>query len=175
MMENKIMPINFERLIDVIDKIKTWVFAALAAPFISKLVVDFSSIKPTDVMSVVLENQTVLVIGIFASFALVFKVMHDGNTKLQEWRKYRVPPFEKLTDQQRQYLIDIFNSGSYRVEVHTNTSSQQWFRELDEKGYMEFIQPLVMAMGDLYLPYNITSKGWKRVEQYVRKSLAQNR
>ena len=168
------MSINLERLIDVIDKIKTWVLAGLAAPFISKLVVDFSGIKLTGALSSVLEHQTVLVIGIFASFALVFKGMHDGNTKLQEWRKYRVPPLEKLTDRQRQYLIHVFNSGSLRVEVHTNTFCQQWFRELEEKNYMEYIQPLVRTMGDPYSTYYMTSKGWKRVEQYVRKSPAEN-
>ena len=168
------MPINLERLFDVIDKIKTWVFAFFAAPFILKLVLDFFGIKPMGALSVVLEHQTVLVIGIFASFALVFKVAHDGRTRLQEWRKYRIPPLEKLTDQQRQYLIGIFNSGSYSVKVHIDTSSQQWFRELDEKNYMEFIQPLMMLGGDPYLPYIMTSKGWKRVEQYVRNSPAQN-
>ena len=168
------MSINLERLIGVIHKIETWVLAGLAGPFILKLVLDFFGIKPTDVVSVVLANQTVLVIGIFASFALVFKVVHDGRTKLQEWRKYRIPPLEKLTDQQRQYLIGIFNSGSYSVKVHIDTSSQQWFRELEEKNYMEFIQPLMMLGGDPYLPYIMTSKGWKRVEQYVRNSPAQN-
>ena len=169
------MPISLERLIDVIDKIKTWVLAGLAAPFISKLVVDFSGIKLMGALSSVLEHQTVLVIGIFASFALVFKVVHDGSTKLQEWKKYRVPPLEKLTDRQRQYLIGVFNSGSFSVRVHTNISDQQWFRELTEKGYMEFIHPLIMFGGNPYLPYNMTSKGWKRVEQYVNKSPAQNR
>ena len=168
------MSINLERLIDVIDKIKTWVLAGLAAPFISKLVVDFCGIKLMGALSSVLEHQTVLVIGIFASFALVFKVMHDGNTKLQEWRKYRVPPLEKLTDRQRQYLIDVFNTGSLRVEVHTNTSCQQWFRVLEEKNYMEYIDPVIIAGGDPYSTYYMTSKGWKRVEQYVRKSPAKN-
>ena len=164
---------SLERLIDVIHKIENWVFAGFAAPFILKLVLDFFGFKPTDAVSVVLENQIVLGIGIFASSTLVFKV---GNTKLQEWRKYRVPPLAKLTDQQRQYLIGVFNSGSYRDKVHTNTSSQQWFRELKEQGYMEFIHsPITIVGGDPYLPYNMTSKGWKRVEQYVRKSPAQNR
>ena len=169
------MPINFERLIDVIHKIQTWVIAALAAPFIFKLVVEFSSIKLTGVLSSALEHQTVPVIGIFASSALVFKGIHDGRTKLQEWRKHRVPILDKLTDRQRQYLIDIFNTGSPRVEVHENTFRQQWFRELEEKIYMEYIQPLVGVMGDPYSTYYMTSKGWKRVEQYVRKSPAQNR
>ena len=162
------MPINLERLFDVIDKIKTWVLAGLAAPFILKLVLDFFGIKPMGALSVVLEHQTVLVIGIFASFALVFKGMHDGSTKLQEWRKYRVPPLEKLTARQRQYLIHVFNSESFKVEVHTNTYCQQWFRELEEKNYMEYIQPLVRIMDNPYSTYCMTSKGWKRVKQYVR-------
>ena len=62
------MSINLERLIDVIDKIKTWVLAGLAAPFISKLVVDFCGIELMGALSSVLEHQTVLVIGIFATF-----------------------------------------------------------------------------------------------------------
>ena len=165
------MSISLERLIDVIDKIKTWVLAGLAAPFISKLVLDFFGIKPMGALSVVLENQTVLVIGIFASFALVFKGMHDGSKKLQEWRENRVPTLDKLTIRQRQYLVDVFNTGSFRVKVHEDNFRQQWFRELKEKKYME----LVVIGGDSYSTYYITSKGWKRVEQYVRKSPAQNR
>ena len=153
------MSINLERIIDAIDKIKTWVLAFLAGPFIFKLVVDFSGIKLTGVLSSALEHQTVLVIGIFASFALVFKGMHDGITKLQEWRKYRVPPLKKLTDRQRQYLIHVFNTGSLRVEVDTNTYSQQWFKELGGKNYMEYIQHSI---------FYVTPKGWKRVEQYVK-------
>ena len=65
------MSISLERLIDVIDKIKSWVLAGLAAPFISKLVLDFFGIKPMGALSVVLEHQTVLVIGIFASSLLI--------------------------------------------------------------------------------------------------------
>ena len=165
------MSISLERLIDVIHKIENWVFAGLAAPFISKLVLDFFGIKPMDAALSVLENQTVLVIGIFSSFALVFKGVHDGRTKLQEWRKYRVPPLKKLTDRQRQYLINLFDFGSYRVRVHRDTSYQQWFRELEEKKYIK----LGLVERGSSLTYYITSKGWKRVEQYVRKSPAQNR
>ena len=174
MMENKSMPISLERLIDVFHKIQTWVLAGLAAPFISKLVLDFFAIKPMGALSV-LEHQTVLMIGIFAFCVLVFKGMRDGSTKLQEWRKYRVPTLDKLTDRQRRYLIDVFNTGSYIVEVHTGNSGQQWFRELKEKGYMEYIQPLMRVVGDQYSTYLMTSKGWERVEQYVRKSPSQNR
>ena len=52
---------------------------------------------------------------------------------LHLWWKFRPPPFNKLTEQQQDYLLRIFRTGSRHTEVHNYDANQGWFEELGKK------------------------------------------
>ena len=117
------MPLSDYKILTVIHKLPWWVLAALA----SLSVIDYF-VTPLQFM----DNPIAQGVGTLAIVLLLFKSVDSGAKKLREWWKNRAPPFENLTGQQQKYLIGVFISGSSRVEVHTDTSCQQWFRKLNE-------------------------------------------
>ena len=162
--ESKDLLLILKLVLTKIHKIKWWVLAAFAAyPVILLVLIASSTIQSaTNLIVEQLTNNFLVQIGLIALFLLFFKCVEFTTAKL----KNRVAPFKKLNVQQQQYLLQIYQTGSPRVKVHQNTSRMQWFRELEVKNYMKHVSLPILIGGDPYSIYYVSSKGWKKIENY---------
>ena len=163
------MSISLDRLIDVIDKIKTWVLAGLAIPFVTKLATDYYAIKATGAL-VWLENPIFLGISGFSICLLVSKLTAAGAQRIGEWIKNRVPPFEKLADNQKQFLIDGYQTGEQKLKVERKIYKKRWLKELEEKNYIKrHSGRLVEEMDKPTSTYYITKSGYLKIATFLHK------
>ena len=169
------MPSNIDRMTEfltVIQKVKWWMLAAFATPFVIKTLMEIFSIKP-DVALPVLDIQLVQMIGIFSFFILVYKSIDNCQTLVREHSKKRVTcGIDKLTSQQTQLLLGAFRSGQRSISVGPEIFNERWFERLTESNYIEFFfSPDVKRLHPSNLTFYVTVNGWKRLEKHVGKQL----
>ena len=110
-------------------------------------------------------------IGVLAIALLLFKVTDKSFRILHQWWQDRPTSFKSLTNQQKNFLLEIFHTGSRSTKIHTDDSNQRWFEALEEMNYIELnVGPVMFISDDGYSTYYVTSKGWKKIERYVKKS-----
>ena len=165
------MPFNIDRLLSVIHKTQTWIFAALALPFVVQLTIEFSGIK---VPASLLVLETIFsVVGIFSLCLLTTKMTFAAATTFKEWWRSRVIPFNRLDELQKQYLISLFRKGTVDFAEEEFTLTKHWFRELEKGNYIIYQAPArTISVDDLIYKkyiYRVTTNGWKKIEQYVEK------
>ena len=129
-------------------------------------------IKP-DVELPVLEFQLVQLIGISSFFILVYKSIDNCLTLVRAHIKKRVTcRIDKLTSQQRQFLLDVFRSGQRSISVGPKIFNERWFERLTESNYIEFFfSPQLKRLHPSNLTFYVTVNGWKRLEKYVGNQL----
>ena len=155
------------RILSVIHKTQIWVFAGIAIPIVTKLATDYYGIKATGAL-VWLENPIFLGISGFSFCLLVSKLTATGAQRIGEWIKNRVPPFRKLADNQKQFLINGYQTGEQKLKVEREIYKKRWLKELEEKNYIKrHSGRLVEEMEKPTSTYYITKNGWKIIEQYV--------
>ena len=169
------MPFNIDRITEfltVVQRVKWWILAASATPFVIKTSMEIFRYKP-DVAIPVLENQLVQVIGIFSFFILVFKTIDNCLTLVRELNNKRVTcGIDKLTSQQIQFLLEVFRSGQRRISVGPEIFNERWFEKLTESNYIEdFFSPEVKRLHPSKLTFCVTVIGWKRLEKHVGNQL----
>jgi len=82
---------------------------------------------------------------------------------IARWRLRR--RYAGLTEQQKNFLRQVFRSG--RRQFETWNSSDRWFEELSEDGFVEYIHLPIFITGTPS-PYNVTLPAWKAMEQLAR-------
>ena len=169
------MSTNIDRITDflsVVQRVKWWVLAAFATPFVIETLMEIFSTKP-DVALPVLENQLVQMIGIFSFFILVYKSIDNCQTLVREHSKKRITcGIDKLTSQQTQFLLDVFRSGQRSISVGPKIFNERWFEKLTESNYIEFFfSPQALRLHPSNLTFYVTVNGWKRLEKHVGNQL----
>ena len=101
------------------------------------------------------------VVGILSFFLLLFQCI-DQATKRRRPRVSR--PFDKLSDQQKQFLFHIFRQGSREFNLPAGTGSPRWLEELENWGYIEWHSPMIFTANTPDY-YSITEDGWRRLEK----------
>tara|TARA_R110002020_G_scaffold379203_3_gene590288 strand:+ start:37857 stop:38339 length:483 start_codon:yes stop_codon:yes gene_type:complete len=73
--------------------------------------------------------------------------------------------FDKLTDQQKKLLVDVYRTGERNFDVPTGMSSKRYFEELVERGFVESVDLLIWSTGQTTWPYKLTTISWEVVKK----------
>lgn len=98
--------------------------------------------------------------GLFCFFLIIFQRI-DTIIKSCKYRVLR--NFNKLSDQQREFLINIFHSGNRHTERLERQDIPRWLEELAEWNYLEIVLQGGGSKG-LHYRITITARGWKHLE-----------
>ena len=153
----------------VIHKVDWWVSAAIAVA--AALVLALAHFDAPWFGQ--LPSTTAIVIGgvgILFFCLLVFRLIgltYDAVRKRRSGRVHR--GINKLSDQQREFLMRIFQRGSRNFELHSGFGSPRWFEELKNWKYIEWHSPIIWTV-DTPRYYSITEDGWRQLEKAHSKS-----
>ena len=80
--------------------------------------------------------------------------------------------FTALSDDQKQFLGDLFDRGSREFEVTSETASLRWFEELKAWNYVEYgstVSPIRFVSFEDDHPYSVTEQGWQELERKLNR------
>ena len=98
--------------------------------------------------------------GIIAFCLLVFLALDHWL----ERRKNRIRRrFKRLSEEQREFLIRHYKSGSRRIGLLEPASSARWIEELLKWNYIKWISPVILVPATY--TYYITEQGWQEIKR----------
>ena len=78
--------------------------------------------------------------------------------------------FEKLSNQQKDQLIKVFNTGQRSFQLPESFGTPRWLEELESWNYITHqVSPIFVSGMPSF--YSITVNGWKQVEKHQQKPL----
>ena len=98
--------------------------------------------------------------GLLCFFLIIFRCI---DTIIKSCRYRVLRNFNKLSDQQREYLINIFHTGKRHTERLERQYIPRWLEELAEWNYLEIVLQGVGSKGQRYR-ITITERGWRQLE-----------
>jgi hypothetical protein len=92
-------------------------------------------------------------------------VRFDGGNSITRRRLQR--RYASLNEQQKNLLRGVYQRGSRNFDMHS--ISDRWFEELDEMGFVEFVQVPIFVSGSP-LPYKVTLPAWQALERLAQRN-----
>ena len=139
-----------------------------------------ASIVGTVVLILTLSAQEVLWLGkqppnyvlMLSAIGILFfflSLRDITNKVLKERRNNKVRyKFHRLADNQRQLLMQIFQTGSRHFELPSGYGSQRWIEDLQNWNYIKWHEPIIIT-SDSPDNYSITDDGWRQLEEFQHK------
>ena len=100
------------------------------------------------------------------SAALLFWRATAENRALGRFfmKKRLAARFDKLTPRQRQLIVNVYNTGKRDFDVPLGMSSERYFEELVEWGFVDPVTQYVYWSGQTAYPYKLTKLGWEVIK-----------
>jgi len=146
-----------------LSKVDPMVSGALTAAAGSVLLMAHYDVGPFKSLPQVFVG-TIAVAGLLFGFLLIFRAL---TALIQHW-KYGIgggvaKKLSNLSEQQRNFLLQIYRRGSRSFEMPIDSTSQRWFEELKNWRYVESQTVLIYVSGSPF-PYKISEAGWEQLE-----------
>ena len=153
----------------VVRKAEWWLVAAVATTAAVVLALAHFNVSWFADLPATVAAGTAIV-GVLAFFLLVFKCVDEAWIAIRNSRASRVRRrAKKLSQEQREFLMSKYSSGSRSFTLPASFGSPRWLEELQNWNYIKWHSPLMLTP-DSPDYFSITEAGWRELDKWHRKS-----